>query len=97
MEKLRTWKEIKSFDDIILKEEREIILELKKKSKLKCPHLQIEGEFFHYCGLNLPKQKDRKPAQSNPIYQRNVSLVEMQLYCGSSFEGCCFYSNKLKR
>ena len=97
MIELKTWDDIRSFDDIISSEERKIISELERILRAKCPYLQREGESFYYCGLNLSEVKDKKPAPFNPIYQRRVGLAEMQLHCMDSFETCCFYSGKLKR
>ncbi len=97
MTKLKTWQDIERFDDIIQLEERKIISELEKESKAKCLYLRKEGEFFYYCGLNLPQLKDKKPSPSNPIYQKHVSIIEMQLHCMDNFKTCCFYSGKLKR
>jgi len=97
MAELKTWDDIRSFDDIISSEERKIISELERRLRAKCPYLQREGEFFYYCGLNLLEVKDKKPSPLSPIYQRHIGLAEMQLYCMDRFEKCCFYSGKLKR
>ncbi|OYT37838.1 hypothetical protein B6U82_01025 [Candidatus Pacearchaeota archaeon ex4484_31] len=97
MVRLKTWDDIKKFDDIILPEEKKIISELEKRLKKKCPYLRKEGKYFYYCGLNLPEQIDKKPSPSNPIYQRHVDLATLQLHCMDNFETCCLYSGKLKR
>ena len=95
MEKIKTWDEIKTFDDIISPKEKEILSELEIKTKCHC--LKKEGKFFYYCDLNLPEIKDRTPSPSNPIYHRHISLAELQLHCFNDFKTCCFYSGKLKR
>ncbi len=93
----KTWANIKTFDDIILPEERIIISNLEKYLEIKCPCLKKQEEFFYYCGLNNPATNNMKPAPFNPIYQRHVGLIELQLYCMKDFETCCFYSGKIKR
>jgi len=96
MRKLKTWDEIKNFDDIILTKERKLISELETELKARCSYLRKEGKFFYYCGLNLPEIKDKKLTPLNPIYKRHVSLYEIQLHCMGNFKTCCYYSGKLK-
>ena len=89
------WEDVRTFDDIILSNERKMITELESESKRKCPALKKEGNYFYYCGLNLQEIKDKKPSPSNPIYLRCVSVGELSLHCMKDFEACCFYSGKI--
>ena len=94
--KFKTWDEIKSFDEIILEGERKTISKIEKELKVRCPYLRKEGEFFYYCGLNLPEVKDKKPEPFNPIVERHVDYLELQLHCMDNFETCCYFSGKIK-
>lgn len=78
MEKIKTWDEIKKFDDLIPQKSKEIISELEIKTK--CPCLRKEGKFFYYCGFNLPIIRCKKPTPFNPVYQTHVGLAELQLH-----------------
>ena len=93
---MKTWEDIKTYDDIISDGERKIISELEKKLKSKCPYLRKEGKYFYYCGLDLPEIEDKKPDPFNPIYMRHVDCISLQLYCMSNFELCYVYLGKLR-
>jgi hypothetical protein len=93
----KTWEDVRTFDDIVLEEEREILSEVEKEAKSRCPCLERQDKFFYYCGKNLSGIKDKTPSPVNPIYLRKVGLAELQIYCMGNFENCCIYSGKLKR
>lgn len=93
---IKTWENIKSFDDIPSDMQKRIILELEDRSQRRCLYLQREGRFFYYCGFDLSRAEDKKPTPTNPIYKRRVETEVIQLHCMSSFETCCIYSKKLK-
>jgi hypothetical protein len=95
---LKTWEDIKDFDDIIMQEEKEIISRLEKESNFVCPHLKKEGNYFYYCGLNMPDEVDKKPSPTNQIYSRHVDLAGLQLFCRcENFNKCSYFSGELKR
>lgn len=94
---MKTWENIKNFDDIVIKEERKEIKDIEKNIKNKCPDLKKEGCFFYYCGKSLPEIADKIPSLQSPIYKRKLSLAELSLHCLSDYKSCCFYSSKLKR
>lgn len=94
---MKTWEDIKIFDDVILEEERMIIKELENKNTLRCPDLSKQGNFFYYCAHNLGEVKPHRPSPSSPIYRRHVGVAELQLDCMGDHEKCCFYQNKIKR
>lgn len=96
-----TWDNLKSFDDAILPNEREIIKELEKKAKengLKpCQYLKKDGQFFYYCTHGLKEKTNKELSPENPIYKKHVSLAEMQVNCRGSYKTCCVYKGELKR
>lgn len=95
--KIKNWEDVKTFDDIIMENERKIISELEIKSKRRCPYLRKEGKYFYYCGFDLQEIRDKKPEPFNQIYQRHLHVIEMQLHCMGSFYTCFVYSGELRR
>ncbi len=96
-EKIKTWEDIKSFDDIILEEERRIIKEMENRNSSKCPDLMKKGNFFYYCAHNFEGIMSDIFSHFNPIYLRHVCIAELQIDCMSDYKKCCFYQNKIKR
>jgi len=94
---MKTWDDIKVFDDIIDSREVEINLELEKDSKRKCPHLSKEGNFFYYCSKGIEQPVDKSIGPFSPVYQRHAGAMVLSMYCLKDFETCCFYRGDLKR
>jgi hypothetical protein len=92
---LKTWDDIKVLDDVILEGERDVIKYAENKSKIRCPCLQKEGNFFYYCSPKKIDDKEISPA--NKIYNKKVSPIELQLHCMATYQECCFYNGKLRR
>lgn len=92
-----TWDDVESFDDIVLQAEKEILFSLGMPLKQRCKHLKKEGDWFYYCGKNMPEVKERTPSPVNPLYQRNVSITEIQLYCTGDWEVCSYYKGEQER
>ncbi|MFH0949158.1 MAG: hypothetical protein V1802_01595 [Candidatus Aenigmatarchaeota archaeon] len=93
---LKTWDDVKTFDDIILPRTRKLILSLERESKPKCPYLRKEGNFFYYCGANIPEIKSKEPEPFHPIYQNHIDTARMQLFCMDGFKKCGSYTEKPK-
>jgi len=73
---LKTWEELKSFDEILTKEEIKIIKQLRTSEK-RCPHLKLDGEHYYYCGVGLSKEfKKDFIDPNNPIY---ICVIKMLL------------------
>ena len=94
---MKTWEDLKSFDEIITPEMRKIIKKVESECKEKCPYLRKDGKFFYYCGIKLPEVKDKSIEPFNPIYQRYTDLALLQLHCMDNFKACCYFSGKLER
>mgnify|MGYP006307198777 FL=1 len=92
---MKTWNDIKNFDDIIFDEQKEIIKDLEKNSNSMCPHCKKEGLFFYYCGKNTRKTKDKTPNLEHPIYQNHVSILELSLYCFNNFKECSYFKEEI--
>lgn len=97
VEAIKTWDDIRSFDDIVVEGEKQIISRLESETRPKCPYLKKDGKTFCYCGKDMPKSNDRTIGPLNPIYRRHVDALELQMHCMDDFGTCCFYSGKLKR
>ncbi len=100
MEESKTWSDINYFDDIVQQKERDIISKLEAESGNRCPYLRKEGAWFYYCGIGASPDeaeswRKEEISPDNPIYQRHVSVVEMELYCMDRFENCGYYSGSL--
>lgn len=91
------WKNIKDWDEIVLEEDKPVILGLEKELKDRCPHLRKEGDFFCYCGLNIPKLENKKPTPLSPIYRGHCSTLDLQVHCMKNFEICSYYLGRHKR
>lgn len=92
--KLKTWKDIRSFDDIVNEGEKRVMSRLAIENQKQCHFLEKEGKFFYYCGKDLSTVQDKTPSPSNPIYQKHVGLTELQLYCTKGgHEKCIVYRN----
>jgi len=92
----KTWENIKSFDEILTKEEKGIISDLEKEAKAKCPFLRKEGKFFYYCGVCLEENIEKEVSFTSPIFQNHVNVVELQLYCMAHYKVCSFYKKFYK-
>jgi len=99
-----TWEKVKSFDDIVLPEERRIISDLEKEVKgegrEKCPFLRKKGNFFYFCQLRVERYKrfgytDEELSLSNPTYLAKVDVVELQLRCFDDYRKCDDYAKKI--
>ncbi len=86
---MKTWEDIKTFDDIILEEDRKIIKNLKNEAGMKCRNLKKIGNFFYYCAHGLGGIKYYKPSPVSPIYKRHVGVAQLQLYCMSDWNKNC--------
>ena len=94
----KTWKDIRTFDDIIDDEkERKIIKAVEQERSRSCPDLGKEGEFFYYCACRSGKVTDKKPSLTNPIYHAHVSFAELQLFCKGDYEKCVVYRSPEKQ
>ena len=94
---MKTWEELKSFDEIITPEMREIIRKVESECAARCPNLRKDGEFFYYCGLDMPEVKENRMEPFNPVYQRHTDLALLQLHCMGNYKTCCYFSGKIKR
>ncbi len=91
-DRLKTWEDIKTFDDIVLSRERDIISGLEQRLGQKCPHLQKKGKFFYYCGYGLESIEPLRPSPFNVVYQKHQGVAELQLFCMGCFDKCDSYS-----
>jgi hypothetical protein len=93
----RTWDDVNSLDDCVIPEEKKILRELKIEKT--CPELGKVGQYFYFCKKDYaPKDGDKLPSPSSPIYQRKVDLAFLQLYCiGGECKNCCTFKGELKR
>ena len=95
---LKTWEETKSFDEIILSEEKKIVDDVRRETTIRCPSLKLEGDYFYYCGHNLAEEiTDKSISPASPIYQRKVECAVLQLHCLSDYKSCCVYKGLLKK
>ncbi|MCD6404078.1 MAG: hypothetical protein J7L59_02750 [Nanoarchaeota archaeon] len=99
-----TWEKVKSFDDIVLPEERRIISDLEREVEMgerkKCPFLRKKGNFFYFCQLRVEQYKrsgytDEVLSSSNPAYLAKVDVAELQLRCLDEPEKCDTYAKKI--
>ncbi len=83
----------KNFDELVTEEEREIIRELEASMTRVCPYLRKEENFFYYCkaGLDCEQLEKKEPIVSSAIYEKRLSIQELQLFCMNNFENCLFY------
>jgi len=98
-QKPKTWDDVKTFDDCVIKEEKKILSELEKKVKKEktCPELGKEGKYFYYCKKDyVLRAGDKTPSPMSQIYQRKRGLAEFQIFCLGRCEACCTYQGKLK-
>ena len=94
----KTWDNITCFDDIVLEEEKIIIEDLERKMEVKCIYMKKEGKYFYYCAKDMPEIKeDEELGPFHPIYQRKISVVELQMYCMDPFGKCSFLTGEVKR
>jgi hypothetical protein len=89
----KTWDDVKTFDDIPSPKEKNIITNLEKENRPKCPYLKKEGNFWYYCGLGFDKEVDKNPSYSNPVYQRHTGVAELQIWCLGDYGNCCNFQN----
>jgi hypothetical protein len=100
------WSKINSLDDVILKEEKEMIDELKSRIKnekiILCNYLKIDGKYFYYCGAcaNLlknqhpnVKENEGKISPFSTEYMSHIDLSFFQLFCMGNFDKCIDYKN----
>lgn len=92
-----TWKDIKTFDDIILPQDKSLLNTLETELTPRCPHLKKEGKYFYYCGLDIPEKTAETPGPYHPKYENHVSTAELQIHCMEEYDSCCFYNKTLKR
>jgi len=91
----KSWDELESYDEIIQPKERRIISELLRDSKKRCPHLRVDGKWFHYCGKDFPNVK-KQIDPFHPIYTRAADTLLLSMQCLNNFESCCTYRGTLK-
>ena len=68
MNRQKTWEEINSLDDTISDNERKMISTLEKNAKTRCPYLQKDGNFFHYCEVKYPDLIEKNQEERELIY-----------------------------
>ena len=96
MKKFKTWKDMKTFDDLVTKEERKLILKIEKDAKPedRCPLIGKMGMFFHYCrGGYIPTENDMKPSPESEIYKNKVGCLELKNYCLTGYFACINYKS----
>lgn len=86
---VKTWDDIRAFDDILHPSEIDIIDELEEQNLATCPYLRNVGRWY-FCGVGLAGEIDEKPRQDNPAYQKHVDCSELQLFCMGDFERCAY-------
>lgn len=97
--RIKTWNDVKTFDDIITNKERRIIINIVKNAKPeeRCDELGREGKFFYYCIHDyVPTMDDRKPSPESGIYQRKRNCLELNNYCLGGCARCKPYRDSQK-
>ncbi len=89
------WKKIRSVDDLVLPEVREVIDWAEQQSTIRCPHLKREGRWFYYCSGAIPDGMKLELDPSNPIIVAGQESAQLQLHCMDRFEACCHYKGTL--
>jgi len=86
----------KTWDDLVLDEEKDEIKKLEKKLKQEdlCPHLRKKGEFFYYCAFYFNETECEKPFIENPLYNRKVDMIELKVHCAGKYTNCFFIKRK---
>jgi len=92
---LLTWDNLTCFDDLVLPEERRLILRLESKNGRKvCPSLGKLEKFFRYCRKGIPEWTQPELKPDNPFYRAHKGVVELQLWCEGCYEKCCVYTEQ---
>lgn len=101
MDMPKTWKNVKTFDDTVIKEERKMISNLEKEAKARrtelCPFVKKIGKFFYYCAKDLKEEVSNEPSPRNPVYQRKISVADLHWWCLGDYNKCSFCIGELKR
>jgi hypothetical protein len=99
MDRLKTWDEIKSYDEIIEATPRLILLiyQIETSSERKCSCLRKEGNYFYYCGVDVPENVEKKPSPFSPIFLKHTDHFSLQLYCMDDYEKCIYYPSFSKK
>ena len=88
MRTIRRIEDIRSLDELIPDEEREIIKNLEQNTDLLCPYLKKDGDYFYYCSFGLSSEADESKEKK---YARHLSVLELQLFCMSNYKNCVFF------
>jgi len=105
-----TWEDLHKPEDLDLlkgEKEKEIISEMERDCKEKCPYLCKVGTFSYFCGAirdekgNLEIVSDEvlglllkeEMRSSNHIYRALQRLNELSLYCFGSWENCGYVTS----
>lgn len=92
-----SWESLRSFDDIIRKGERsiidDVILEVEKGIRARCPYLTKDGEYFYYCGAKVQgeQREDNRLEPFNPKYQNHIEVTVLQIFCTDNYKKCINY------
>ena len=99
MSKIKTWSEIRSYDEIIEATPGLIVLiyEIEANSDRKCPYLRKEGKYFYYCGVDVPEDVKKKPSPFSPIFLKHTDHFSLQLYCMADYEKCTYHPSFSKK
>ena len=93
MSKLKTWSEIRIYDEIIDMTPglKNLIYEIETDAERKCPYLRKEGKYFYYCGVDVPEDVKKELSPVSPIFLKHTDHYSLQLYCMADYEKCIYY------
>ncbi|MDD5192272.1 MAG: hypothetical protein PHH54_01135 [Candidatus Nanoarchaeia archaeon] len=88
-EAAQSWDEVKTWDDVVIKEQKAVVsqLEEENKGKDRCPHLEKLDNYFYFCDKKAEELEKtgakftEKPKIFSCQYNSHVDHFSMQLWC----------------